>query len=82
MEPDSLDGVNKYWALLVELEYCPNGALESVTPEGDHISLTPPSNYEELKSYVRSPSPYLPKEAVSRKPDNTKSYYETAKYLS
>ena len=28
-----------------------------------------PKYYEELKSYVRRPSPKLPKEAISRKPD-------------
>ena len=41
-----------WWSLarLVELEYCPNRVLKSVTPKEDHILLTPPRPTVLLKS--------------------------------
>ena len=56
MESDLLDGVTEYWALLVELEYCPTERpspllLKEAFSQKLHLSY-----YEELKSYVKRPS--------------------------
>ena len=56
---------------MVELEYCPTGDHESVALKGDRISLTTPGPSKILKSYIKRQKPYLPKEAVSCKLDNT-----------
>ena len=63
------------WILssVVELEYCPNGALEAVSPKGGYISLTSPVLLWSSQLYTKRPRPYLPKETIS------KSYYEKSK---